>query len=100
MVDSQCSPDHGVELVTRNEILQEEWDHPRAKEPYYKVQLGPLQWLDSPIRAERWRRISFLYTVGERFMHVRTVEELRIRSSVERNLLWQLLKDSGSADKK
>ncbi len=88
----------GVELVTRSEILQEEWDHPRAKEPYYKVQLGPLQWLENPIRAERWRRISFLYTVGKRFMHVRTVEELRIRSSIERDLLWRLLKDSGSAE--
>ncbi len=83
----------GVELVTRYEILQEEWNHPRAKEPYYKVQLGQLQRLENPILSERWRRISFLYTIGERFMQARFVEELRIRSSVERDLLWRILKD-------
>ena len=32
----------GHELVTRRELLPDESDHPRAGEPYYKLQLGTL----------------------------------------------------------
>ena len=88
---------NGVELVQRRDLLQEEWDHPRADEPYYRVQLGLLQPLDRPKRAERWRRITFLYTTGERFLAARTVEELRIHSSVEREILWRILHDRGES---
>lgn len=83
----------GVELVTRAELLQAEADHPRAADPYYKVQLGPLQQLGQPLEAQRWRRISFLYTTGERLLRARTVEELRIRAAGERALLWRSLRD-------
>jgi len=36
----------GYELTTRVELLADEAEHPRTKEEYFKIQLGPL---------ERWR---------------------------------------------
>ncbi|MBN1266620.1 MAG: hypothetical protein JXA25_14085 [Anaerolineales bacterium] len=92
----------GVELVSRWELLQEEQRHPRANEPYYKIQLGPMQRLEKPILAVRWHRFTFLYTTGERFLQARTIEALRIRSVAERNSLLRSLREraagSGSSD--
>jgi len=36
------APTRRYRLVTRAELLPEEIDHPRAAEPYYKVEIGPL----------------------------------------------------------
>jgi hypothetical protein len=83
----------GVELVTRRELLQDEPDHPGADEPYYKIQLGPLQRLEEPITARRWRRFTFLYTTGQRFLRERTLESLRIQSASERDSLMRSLRD-------
>src|SRR5512145_2768662 len=58
------APLRGHELTTRAELLRDEPDHPRAREEYYKIQLGPLETLTRPIQAGRWRRITFLYTTG------------------------------------
>src|SRR3989304_761047 len=33
----------GHELATRAELLRDEADHPRAREEYYKIQLGGLE---------------------------------------------------------
>src|SRR6185295_15045247 len=33
----------GHELTTRAELLKDEADHPRAKEEYYKIQIGRLE---------------------------------------------------------
>ena len=57
----------GHELVTRRELLPDEVDHPRAEEQYYKLQLGPLQKREPPIVSQRWRRITFIHTTGDRF---------------------------------
>jgi hypothetical protein len=70
----------GYELTTRGQLLREEADHPRAAEPYYRLQLGPLQALPSPIPARRWRRFTFLYTTGERLRLARDVKELALAS--------------------
>src|SRR3989304_3044887 len=35
------APVRGHELTTRAELLRDEPDHPRAREEYYKLQLGP-----------------------------------------------------------
>src|SRR5512137_1965128 len=43
------APVHGHELTTRAELLHNEPDHPRAREEYYKIQLGPLERLPRPI---------------------------------------------------
>jgi hypothetical protein len=86
------APVRGHELTTRAELLKTEPDHPRAKEEYYKVQLGALERLPQPIQAETWRRITFLYTTGEYLHRARTVNDLVVQSD-ERQLLWQALRE-------
>ncbi len=43
----------GHELTTRGELLRDEKDHPRAKEEYYKIQLGGLEKLHEPIKTDK-----------------------------------------------
>lgn len=78
------APVRGHELVTRGELLSEEQDHPCAGEPYYKIRLGPVQQLASPIPARRWRRFTFLYTTGERMLLAHEVKDLTLKASEER----------------
>ena len=82
----------GHELTTRAELLRTEPDHPRAKEEYYKIQLGALEHLKQPILAENWRRITFLYTTGEYLLRAATINDLVVQSD-ERQLLWQALRE-------
>src|SRR4030043_210210 len=70
------APVRGHELTTRSELLKTEPDHPRAKEEYYKIQIGPLERLPQAILAESWRRITFLYTTGEYILRATTVNNL------------------------
>jgi len=86
------APVRGHELTTRAELLKTEPDHPRAKEEYYKVQLGALERLPQPIHAETWRRITFLYTTGEYLLQAKTINDLVVQSD-ERQLLWQALRE-------
>jgi hypothetical protein len=82
----------GHELTTRAELLRDEPDHPRAREEYYKIQLGPLVRLARPILAGRWRRITFLYTTGDCFRRARTIQDLVVRTD-ERDVLWRSLRE-------
>jgi hypothetical protein len=87
----------GHELATRAELLQDELDHPHARQEYFKIQLGPLVCLERPILAEGWRRITFLYTTGEYLLRARTVNELVVQSE-ERQILWQALRERASQE--
>jgi hypothetical protein len=82
----------GHELTTRGELFKEEMTHPRTHEEYYKIQLGSLRMLESPIPARNWKRITFLYTTGELFGKAHTVDDLVVRSD-ERILLWHSLRE-------
>jgi hypothetical protein len=82
----------GHELTTRLELLRDEPDHPRAHEEYYKIQIGGLEKLPQPIKAEKWRRITFLYTTGEYLLYAKTVNDLVVHSE-ERQLLWRSLRE-------
>jgi len=86
------APVRGHELTTRGELLKDELDHPRANEEYFKVQLGPLLKLPSPILAEKWRRITFFYTTGEYILKACTITDLVVHSE-ERNTLWRSLRE-------
>lgn len=66
----------GHELVMRRDLLPGEPDHPRAGEPYYKLQLGPLQTREPPIVSRRWRRITFLHTTWDRFEAAEEINDL------------------------
>jgi hypothetical protein len=82
----------GHELTTRGELLRDEADHPRAHEEYFKVQLGALERLKQPILADKWKRLTFLYTTGEYLLRARTLNDLVVQSD-ERQLLWQSLRE-------
>jgi hypothetical protein len=85
------APVRGYELVTREELLRDEREHPRAKEPYFKLQLGPVETLPRPIPSRRWRRFTFLYSTGGYLLHANDLRDLKVRSSKEKDLLWKLL---------
>src|SRR5512139_2236392 len=66
----------GHELTTRGELLRDESDHPRAREEYYKIQLGGLEKLPNIIRTDKWKRLTFLYSTGEHLLNGRILNDL------------------------
>ncbi len=86
------APVRGHELATRAELLRDEPDHPRAREEYFKLQLGQLERLTQPIRADKWKRLTFLYTTGEYLLKAKTLNDLVVQSD-ERQLLWQSIRE-------
>ncbi len=86
------APVHGHELTTRGELLQDEADHSRAKEEYYKIQIGSLEKLKEPINADKWKRLTFLYSTGEYLLHAKTINDLVVAGD-ERQVLWRSLRE-------
>jgi hypothetical protein len=86
------APVRGHELATRAELLRDEPDHPRAREEYFKLQLGQLERLAQPIGADKWKRLTFLYTTGEYLLKAKTLNDLVVQSD-ERQLLWQSIRE-------
>ena len=82
----------GHELTTRAELFKDEVDHPRAKEEYYKIQLGMLEKLSQPIIADKWKRLTFLYTTGEYLLNAKLLNDLVVQNE-ERDLLWKSLRE-------
>lgn len=82
----------GHELTTRGELLKDEADHPRAKEEYYKIQIGGLEKLKEPVVADKWKRITFLYTTGEYLLNAKTINDLVVDGD-ERQVLWMSLRE-------
>lgn len=82
----------GHELTTRGELLKDEVDHPRAREEYYKIQIAGLEKLKEPITADKWKRITFLYTTGEYLLEARTINDLVVDGD-EREILWRSLRE-------
>jgi hypothetical protein len=81
---------NGHELTTRGELLRDEPDHTRAKEEYYKIQIGGLEKLSQPITADKWKRLTFLYSTGEYLLNAKTLNDLVV-SGNERQILWRSL---------
>lgn len=82
----------GHELTTRGELLKDEADHPRAKEEYYKIQLGGLEKLNESIHSDKWKRLTFLYTTGEYLLNAKLLNDLVVQNE-ERDLLWKSLRE-------
>jgi hypothetical protein len=82
----------GHELTTRGELLRDEKDHPRANEEYYKIQLGGLEKLHEPIKTDKWKRLSFLYSTGEYLMNAKILNDLVVQNE-ERVILWKSLRE-------
>jgi hypothetical protein len=84
----------GHELLARRQLLPDEPDHPRARERYYKLQLGPLQRRDPPIASLRWRRISFIHTTWDRFEAAQEINDLFIEGDEFVDRLYHALRES------
>lgn len=82
----------GHELTTRGELLKDESGHPRAKEEYYKIQIGSLEKLNEPVKSEKWKRLTFLYTTGEYLLKAKSLNDLVVNGD-ERQLLWRSLRE-------
>jgi hypothetical protein len=82
----------GHELTTRGELLKDEANHPRAKEEYYKLQIGALEKLKEPVKTDKWKRLTFLYTTGEYLLKARSLNDLVVNGD-ERQLLWRSLRE-------
>ena len=82
----------GHELTTRGELFKEEAKHPRANEEYFKLQIGGLERLKEPVIAEKWKRITFLYTTGEYLLKAKTLNDLVVDGD-ERHVLWRSLRE-------
>lgn len=91
------APVRGFELTTRRALLRDEPDHPDADEPYYRIQLGPLECLPHPIPSRRWRRFTFLYTTGARLLAAGDVSQLRVSVWSRDDPLWRLLRERVAA---
>ncbi|MGD2105061.1 MAG: hypothetical protein PVJ55_08125 [Anaerolineae bacterium] len=70
------APIEGHELVYRRDLLPHQPDHPRADEPYYKLQLGPVMKRDEPIPSLRWRRVTFIESTWDRFVSAQEINDL------------------------
>ncbi len=82
----------GHELTTRHELLKDEVNHPRANEKYFKIQIGGLEKLSNPILADKWKRLTFLYSTGEYLLKARTLNALVVNDD-ERALLGHSLRE-------
>lgn len=78
----------GYELCKRIELLHDEPEHPDAQEPYFKVQLGPLQRLDKKIEFGEWKRFTFLYTTGGRVARATSLKDLSLTRPPEQGPFW------------
>ncbi|MCC7116941.1 MAG: hypothetical protein IT310_00330 [Anaerolineales bacterium] len=86
------APVKGHELTTRGELLKDEAAHPRAKEEYFKIQLGALEKLKEPVKTDKWKRLTFLYSTGEYLLNAKTLNDLVVQNE-ERDLLWKSLRE-------
>ncbi len=86
------APVEGHELVRRRDLLPDESDHPRADDPYYKLQLGPLMEREEPIPSLRWRRVTFIESTWDRFIAADEINDLYASGA---DGLYVTLKDEG-----
>lgn len=85
----------GHELLTRQELLPDQPNHPHADELYYKVQLGSLHHLDRPIMSLRWRRVTFIHTTWDRFQDAVEINDLYLDGGDYVDRVYIVLKDRG-----
>jgi hypothetical protein len=85
---------NGYELAARRDLLPHQPEHPRAGNPYYKVQLGPLQQLPKPIPSLKWRRITFIHTTGDRLLAAQEINDLLIKGTDFTNRRSTILREA------
>jgi hypothetical protein len=80
------APIRAFHVARRTELLPEETDHPRAQHWYYRIEIGPLQRLDHPVRSRRLRRVSFIPTTLSRLLKAEEINDLWWRDDRQERL--------------
>lgn len=82
-----------ITIVKRKELLPDEPLHPRANEPYFKVNLTSLKELSNPIKSNRGRRIVFIRTTWEKLRTAKEINDLFNTSKLEEKLYQAMRKE-------
>ena len=77
--------------VSRWELFPEEVSEGKALHHYYRLDLGSLEALPTPIMSRRWRRITFIRTTWGKFTNAVEINDLFDESPLE-DRLWAELK--------
>lgn len=88
------APVRRFQVVPHADLLPNEPDHPRATDMYYKIEIGPLQQLPTPVTSPRLRRVTFIPTTLGRLLAAREVNDLWQRDDVQQRL-WAALREAG-----
>ncbi|MCJ7435608.1 MAG: hypothetical protein MUO77_19165, partial [Anaerolineales bacterium] len=59
---------------------------------YFKIQIGGLEKLSQPIVADKWKRLTFLYSTGEYLLNAKKLNDLVVEGE-ERQTLWRNLRE-------
>lgn len=86
----------GMTAVARSELLPDEPGHPRAAEPYWRIETDGLLRLPRPIPSRRLRRVIFIPTTLERLLVAEELNDLYRTSPIEDRLYYRL-RDTGLA---
>jgi hypothetical protein len=86
------APIRAYRLARRVDLLPHEADHPRAQDRYFKIEIGPLRKLETPVISDKMRRITFISTSLEQLLRAREIRELWHKPSY-RETLWQALSE-------
>lgn len=86
------APTQRYRLLTRRELLPDEADHPRADDYYFRIEIGPLQRLDRPVPAAKYRRVTFIHTTLERLLTAPDVVDLFVQEEPFEKL-WHALRE-------
>jgi len=84
----------GITRAERATLLPAEADHPRARDQYYRLGLGPLQARSEPIFSRRRRRLVFIPSVWHKFVTALELNDLHHGSPLE-DRLWAAFKQEG-----
>jgi hypothetical protein len=91
------APVNGYELALRIDLFKDEPEHPNAMNEYFKMELGPMRALSTPIPAKDWKRITFFYTTGDRLMAASSIEDLQVPAE-GRGILYKAIREKAIKD--
>lgn len=80
-----------IREVYRSQLFPDQPSSAKSFRRYYQLLLAPLQTLPQPIASQRWRRIVFIPTTWQKFMHAAEINDLYDDSPLE-DLLWSQFK--------
>lgn len=91
---SFIAPTCRYQLMQRRQLLPDEADHCRADEYYYRIEIGALQRLERPVRAAKFRRLTFVHTTLHRLLAANDVLDL-FQAEDPFDQLWSALREHG-----